>query len=212
MRTGRSCLSAGFTLVEMLLVAGIIVLLSSFSMVAILRQIERGRDAQTRNLIASISTELVRYQSAEGGYPGARGEAGADETLALYRALRNAPGRITGGGRGSPYLFGLPVDQIGLLKEGVDARQAPASGVSLGYTAEGLGQGLPWRLDDPDFQTSDLGRRLVFVDGWGNAIHYREWASKPDVSKAGAMQPLRFDLWSNGSNGIDELGSGDDIR
>jgi hypothetical protein len=84
--------------------------------------------------------------------------------------------------------------------------------VSLGNTAEGLGQGLPWRLDDPDFQISDLGRRLVFVDGWFNAIHYREWASKPAVAKAGAMQPLRFDLWSSGANGFDELGGGDDLR
>ncbi len=50
----------------------------------------------------------------------------------------------------------------------------------------------------------------VFLDVWGNPIHYREWASRTG-EKPGARRPERFDLWSAGPDGIDDGGDGDDI-
>ncbi|MDF1662812.1 MAG: hypothetical protein P1V97_13630, partial [Planctomycetota bacterium] len=59
----------------------------------------------------------------------------------------------------------------------------------------------------------------VILDPWGNAYHYREWASKRQDWAAKAaqgpagpdacMNPAGFDLWSNGPDGVNNFGDPD---
>ena len=54
---------------------------------------------------------------------------------------------------------------------------------------------------------ADGGGETIYevIDGWGNAIHYES----DDLNRNNLNS---YDLWSNGSNGVDENGAGDDIN
>ena len=81
-------------------------------------------------------------------------------------------------------------------------------------------------------------RKLVLLDPWGNPYHYREWASIRTTIKDNLMttpetrspvgnseagievvesvkdrphNPEGYDIWSNGPNGVNEFGEGDDV-
>ncbi len=201
----------GFTLLELLVVIGVIGILSSFLLVTLTSVIRQDRSGRTKEILASVRAGLAAYRADQGAYPGALGAPGADETLALYRAMRNAPTKAGGGGRARPYID-PPSEHYGFLRTDVDATIAPSSGVVLHHTAEAATLGDRHRADDAAFQLTPRGRLLVLTDAWGNALVYREWEQKPPADKVIALAKITFDLYSIGPNGRDDGGRGDDIH
>lgn len=162
-----------------------------------------------------------------------------DDGPALTAALHNAPLESLGGGPSTPYLrgtirLGIVVDRTRLEPDtmGLDGALGVVAlseaDMQRAATAEFQAAHGP-RSTEP----------LVFIDPWGAPYHYREWASVPSavttplaqdpVLRAGFALPPgsgedppvqgpvadtpygRFQLWSNGPNGINEFGAGDDI-
>lgn len=162
-----------------------------------------------------------------------------DDGPALTAALHNAPLESLGGGPSAPYLRGtiklgvvldrtrLEPDTMG--QDGVlGVVELSEADMQRAATAEFQTAHGP-RSAEP----------LVFVDYWGAPIHYREWASVPsavtgpltstpvlrsgfslppgsgeDPPVAGPVPDVpygRYQLWSNGPNGINEFGAGDDV-
>jgi len=206
------------------------------------------RIAQAKSQLSALSAALSMYMSDQGRYPrlaprdlAKDGGAWRDDCVGLYRALMYAPTRELGGGQNAPYLDG----------RGMNVAYCTAS-------AEVLAQGMPTAADGknpttevPEAEREQLesakgqaallaaGKHPVFVDPWGNPIHYREWASVRSSSKDLAVEspvvrevaavkrrdprhaaPVKqasdrphrqesFDLWSNGPNGINEYGHPD---
>lgn len=70
-----------------------------------------------------------------------------------------------------------------------------------------------WRINEPQWE-DDFGniQERVFsedpVDAWGNDLHYR-WDETGNPMNPEATKPA---IWSNGPNGTDEQGGGDDIK
>ena len=160
-----------------------------------------------------------------------------DDAPALWAGLRNAPVPALGGGAGAPYgawegdvgvvrdRAVLAWDRLGM--DGVGGCERLDPGVVLGLHAPEVQSSHAPRGPSP----------LVFLDPWGNPWHYREWeqvapdalaalrAAPPQRSGFTApgthggqapiagpgpdlpRNPLRFDLWSSGPNGVNELGA-----
>lgn len=224
-RTGR-----GFTLIEMLVVAAIIATLGSMLLVGLLPVRRDTYEALTRARMQTILGAVERYQGDVGHDPTDAGNRPfTDIPEVLCAALHNHATRSLGGGPGAPY-FDPPAESLGLLN-GVDDRRTPDA------------QGRPTNADpigpiihsSASFQAKHAPRprsrdsiveaegRLVFLDAWGNALHYREWRSKAETVKDqayGSRDPERrcfvpdgIELWSNGPDGINQFGApgSDDI-
>lgn len=164
-----------------------------------------------------------------------------DDGPALFAALQNDPTPALGGGPSSQYVkveigIGRIVDRTRLeaVTMGLDGETGVtalgASEMSKAATAAYQAQHLPSSAEP-----------LVFLDPWGNPWHYREWRSVSDAQKdplrlhpitrsgftaapgepgdppvAGPIDdaphdPFGYDLWSNGPNGVNEFGAGDDV-
>lgn len=162
-----------------------------------------------------------------------------DDGPALTAALHNLPLESLGGGPTTPYLRGtiplgvvldrtrLEPDTMG--QDGVlGVVELSEADLQRAATAEFQAAHGP-RSTEP----------LVFLDPWGAPFHYREWASVPSavttplasnpVLRAGFSLPAgsgedppvqgpvadtpygRYQLWSNGPNGVNEFGAGDDV-
>ncbi len=161
-----------------------------------------------------------------------------DDAPALCAALHNVPTAEAGGGPRPPYLKGtVPLGRVvdrrrlepgSMGQDGVtgvvalDPTDVQRAGTAAFQVAHGPGSGEP----------------LVFLDPWGAPFHYREWATvasttvealqrdppartgfgpspggdDPPVSGPVLDRPVtRYQLWSNGPNGVNEFGEGDDV-
>jgi hypothetical protein len=169
---------------------------------------------------------------------GTQDELLADDGPVLYAALMNRPTVQAGGGSHAPYTgwerVGKVVDRTRLLAvsmgyDGVTGVEPLVSRTDADRSEVQLACG-------PRSPTP-----LVFLDPWGGPIHYREWTSVAEARKKTILDasPLRtgfplesplggdtpvqgsvpdfphdiagYELWSNGPNGVNELGRGDDI-
>jgi hypothetical protein len=60
---------------------------------------------------------------------------------------------------------------------------------------------------------------FVLLDPWGNFLHYRVWEQRQVLEKKSVVgDPTRqvrcgsaYEIWSNGPDGINDYGEGDDI-
>ena len=164
-----------------------------------------------------------------------------DDGPALFAALQNEPTAALGGGPCSQYVkveigVGRVVDRTRLeaATMGLDGETGVvalgAAELSQASTSAYQALHLPGSAEP-----------LVFLDPWGNPWHYREWGSVADalkdplrlhpVTRSGFVaapgepgdlpvsgpvddaphDPYRYDLWSNGANGVNEFGAGDDV-
>jgi prepilin-type N-terminal cleavage/methylation domain-containing protein len=161
-----------------------------------------------------------------------------DDAPALVAALVCKPTAELGGGPGSPYLhgtigLGLIIDRS-RLEPATMGQDGVTGCVPLGAADAHLASTAEYQA----LHSHRSAQPLVFVDHWGNPFHYREWASIPDATTSALMNdpPLRtgfqpapgideapvagpvadrprgrWQVWSNGPNGVNEFGEGDDV-
>lgn len=162
-----------------------------------------------------------------------------DDGPALTAALHNAPLESTGGGPNASYLrgtigLGVVVDRSRLEPDTM-GHDGVLGVVELSEADMQRAAAAPFQAEHGPRSAEPL----VFVDPWGGPYHYREWASVPtSVTKPLALTPVmrsgfalpagsgedppvqgpvadtpcgRYQLWSNGPNGVNEFGAGDDV-
>jgi prepilin-type N-terminal cleavage/methylation domain-containing protein len=161
-----------------------------------------------------------------------------DDAPALYAALANEPTPQAGGGPSAPYPKGSL--RIGRLvdRRRLDPATMGQDGVTgvveLGDGERPLAASLAFQVD----HAPTSAEPLVYVDPWGGPYHYREWdtvpaalvrgivaappartgfVASPEVGEAPIAGPVRdlprqrYQVWSNGPNGVNEFGEGDDV-
>ncbi len=240
----------GFTLVELLVVLGIMVVLTALTLGAIAHTKQNAQRAQARAELARLQLALQEYHTDVRRYPRVR-PAGpeadallADQAPALCAALINEPTVELGGGPRSPYVSPTTFT-IGVLED-----RGKLAADAMGYDGLGgarlLDQAERMQLGRAEFLTQHgptTAEPLVFLDPWGNPYHFRPWGdvrgawktrlltapvprsgfalavegwARPPVEGPVADGPHDlegYDLWSNGPNGVNELGdpASDDV-
>lgn len=213
------------TLIELLVVVAIMAVLMSMTLPYLRSVGTQTRTAIAKSQLKALSTALEAYQSAQGYYPVDSGRVqGADIPEFLFAGLHNLPTPSLGGGGEVPF-YDPEAKAIGLLNGRDDS---DVNGEKYQQNADPLGQ---IEHSSAGFQMAHkprlrTGKSLieakglpVIIDPWGNAYHYREWASKRQdwATKAAqgpagpdaCMNPGGFDLWSNGPDGINNFGDPD---
>jgi general secretion pathway protein G len=231
--------SRGFTLLELLVVIGIIALLAGFICPTLAKTIQNTKIARARSDIKALELAVNSYHSDTGRYPRRPGPIDAttiwrNDVAWLYAALRNDGSPALGGGNGSraPYDCGEWTHKnLGYLgpepEDGSDPRTGKLPTWVLGELESDLSPA------DLEFQRAHLpgtARALAFLDPWGNPYWYREWTSVSDGLKDGqrtmivraedgttttAIDRPRMttgvQIWSCGPDGWNQWGGGDDI-
>lgn len=213
------------TLMELLIVVAIMAVLMSVTLPYLSKIRTDARVAMAKNQLGAMATALEAYKSAQGYYPVDPGRVqGADIPEFLFAGLHNKPTPSLGGG-GEPPFYDPETDSLGLLN-GYD--DSEGKGERFQQNADAAG---PVEHSSATFQLAHkprvrTGKSLieaqglpVILDPWGNAYHYREWESKRQDAAAkaaqaapgpdGCLSPRRFDLWSNGPDGINNFGAKD---
>lgn len=233
MEWSRRCL----TLIELLVVIAILGILASLLLPALGRARLDAQVAVARGELRGLEAALEAYNSDEGFYPRDPGSVfGADIPHYLFAALNNKPTARLGGGRSMPYFDGrvglrsAAPDFRAVIEAGGAARP-----VNFADAAEVLPKAAPLGPEDNrasaafqgrfDYAAAPVGLHLdgiagypVFVDPWGNPYHYRVWQGKRGDRKevwAGpgrpqdrrCWSPERFDVWSDGPDGVNNHGA-----
>lgn len=232
----------GFTLIEVLVVMGIITALTALSIPTISSIKRRAWRTRARAQIQTIESALSLYHSDTRTLPRLAKrrtpDVFNDDAPALCAGLLNAPTALAGGGPGSPYLkttipLGKVVDRTRLAVDtmGLDGVTGV---VELTPTETSLAATAQFQVTHGPLSAEPL----VLVDPLGNPYHYREWESVgaslkeplltapprrsgfrqgPLSDEAPIAGPVldrpqpRYAVWSNGPNGVNEFGEGDDI-
>ncbi|MGE0707874.1 MAG: type II secretion system protein [Planctomycetota bacterium] len=236
-----------FTLVEILVVLGILTVLTSLLMGGIRRAVLKAERSRAEAQLLSIKAALSIYENELRHSIVAQQGTSDDELLAdhgplLYAALMNDPDPLLGGGPHAPYVRNQDLE-VGLVLD-----RAVLAAQPMGMDGDAHAR----RLSPDERDRSNLGEfqrahapggaePLVFLDPWGNPWHCRAWMAVPTArknalrasparregfgeSQIGGAAPVAgpvldqphdaqgVDLWSNGPNGVNELGAGDDVR
>lgn len=161
-----------------------------------------------------------------------------DDAPALCAALHNVSTAEAGGGPEPPYLKGtVPLGRL-VDRRRLEPDTMGQDGVTGVVPLEPAEL---QRAATAAFQVAhgpSSAEPLVFLDPWGAPLHYREWATvasatvealqrdpprrtgfttsptgdDPVVSGPVLDRPVgRYQVWSNGPNGVNEFGDGDDI-
>ena len=179
------CVQAGkgFTIIEILVVVGIIAVLASLLFPALLAHLEGARIEETRAQLRIIEAALSQYQNQFGDYPPSYGEGdnpGAESLLAALCTTEN----------GGPF-----------LKEREARRWA---GDADGDGRKELVD--PWKNPWIYFHNSDYTQGEVYYTFKG-----RRWQVKPVKSGGAFLNLTSYQLWACGPNKTDEAGAGDDV-
>lgn len=190
----------GFTLVELLVVIGILAILSSFIYPAIRRAMIRGKIAQTKANIMSLTTAIKGYHQDFNAYPdfyNASGDAtaiGRPET-ANHLVMRLLTGR---------YLDGNTWEEDATI---TTSKRWNGPYISLNETeAYKIGNDLAQSGNGFDDGYSSVTNRAAYVDGWKNNGKETYYIFKfPDPQDNSKPLPLfnrdSFDIYSVGPDG-----------
>ncbi len=112
-RTARHAADAGFTLLELLVVLGIIVLIATIAAPQVLRYLGKARTETARAQVSALSTALELYALDNGGFPSQQSGLNALVTAPSASATRwrgpyikRASGLVDPWGR--PYVYRFP--------------------------------------------------------------------------------------------------------
>ena len=194
----REMKKSGFTLVEMLVVIGIIAILAAASMVGYSRVVKSARKAKNQELVANVATALTHILGKEGAWPqeldtGARGGSGRlDKDVAKvfirYKLLGLSYNQESGS-EGNYTLVGK--DRCGIVDaeaEAVLKRSANAGESSHVSTGGSVGDhilGYAIDVDGDGIVESDFGRirasAIVWSAGPDGKVEYHLRGRNDDV-------------------------------
>lgn len=177
---------SAFTLIELLVVITIVIFLIAVLSQVFLKAKAKAMAAAAKGDISNLAVALKAYYADMDFYPGHDDSPGTDSAAKMYEALfgkRAVDGG--GGGLNAPY-HQFPEDRIQV--KGGPTGYRPAS---------------PEEREDPTVEK-------FIVDPWYRPFHYVENDSKPEKTP-GMHRPYEFDIWSNGPDGEDNKGEGDDV-
>lgn len=221
--------TAGFTLVELMIVIGIIVLLVAVMAVALSGVFSKSEEAQTKATIETLKANIESYKTRWGQAP--------PTTLRDLGQLMGAPSI------GDPNENNVGIETLVIALRSRREQGPYLDGplfaddtrrVNLDIDTLIDGAFAPTALDIEDATARDL---FEIVDAWGNPLVYLNIADvrmggfRYSVTKAdGSTEliqpteaqdklrhpttgsyPTDYVLWSFGENGINEYGRGDDI-
>ncbi|MGE4603225.1 MAG: prepilin-type N-terminal cleavage/methylation domain-containing protein [Planctomycetota bacterium] len=175
--------SAGFTLIELMIVVAIIAVLATLVTKMIQQAQAKAAEAGAITSISTISSALEEYNRAEGVYPGWElnvGDVELEEFNAfpvLYESIAGEPPPNGKGGRNSPYVD-LATDMIVIVDDEFDGE----------YKRPGRED-----LFDPDVEK-------FYFDPWSEPYRYRENRSKRRKENW-MIKRSGYDLWSVGPDG-----------
>lgn len=189
----------GFTLVELLVVIGIIAILAGLLIPLAGMARRKSMAAKARSNIAAIVTALEAYNTVCGIYPngGVPGKA-KDDPWALFLGLYT--GAIKHGGSRENHLDGWPTESIGVWSGTFQQVYQQPTEEQLDYT-------------------NGVRGKCAFLDPWGHAYHYAEFDARAqanrEVTGAGgtlkAKGGQKYAIWSDGPDGINDYGKNDDV-
>ncbi len=205
-------LSSGFTLIEMLVVCGIIAILAGLSMVGLQKARLSGQQTACSQDIQMLAARLDQFKNAFGDYPPTsladikiKGNGLNDGNESLFAFLLTKK-------RGGPFADDLKEDRWqNFDKDGV--------------------AGADVKILDKEIQWARGNQQLLeYTDIWGQPyvyIHSRDYTKKfkyqledGTIFDAEARKspttgtyfaPNRFQIWSLGPDGLNQNGEGDDI-
>ncbi|HVY60976.1 MAG TPA: prepilin-type N-terminal cleavage/methylation domain-containing protein [Planctomycetota bacterium] len=198
MRIRPRTASRGFTLVELLVVIGIISVLAGLLIPLAGMARRKANMAKARSNIAALCTALEAYNTLTGVYPGAGHVGAASDKYPedLFRALYT--GNPKSEGSRENHMGDWPPESLGKWSGGyLNTFDAPTDA-------------------DLDF-TSGQKPNIVFLDPWGRAFHYVEYDSRAAAQKKVAGGSLmakggqRYAIWSDGPDMINDWGKNDDV-
>jgi prepilin-type N-terminal cleavage/methylation domain-containing protein len=197
-RKSRSTVRRGFTLVEMLVVIGIIILVLGIAGPAITRAWRSGDRARTASMLNAISMALEAYKQDHGDYPRVAGKPyeGAAAQNSTYNGARMLLRALVGPGPGvpkGPADFASIADGAGIAKAGSQVETEPGPGFRV-RGAQGkvygpyiqpqqLKIGHPDSGKNPALSSNQPPGLLAFLDTDLNPILYYPGLGHPDIHR-----------------------------
>lgn len=200
--------SFGFTLVEMLVVIGILIVLAGLAIPATGALRRRSQIKECKAFIDLIAAAVEQYASDFGDFPPTSLSAFGLRTNRLNEGSKSLVRCLTTTEREGPY-FEFPEGRLGTLS----------------------GDRLQTR-DDPTRSTMQTPTLFEILDPWGNPLiyyHHQDYRGGREIErytiqdeqqrcvpqpseKTGQLPGFgRFLIWSAGPDGVNENGQGDDV-
>lgn len=174
----------GFTLLEILVVIGVIAILAGMLLPAMHLVRERAKKAKTKALIGNISVAVKAYESDWGAWPQITG-------MAMCSNTPSAANRLVA----SKVLFFL-------LSTDFHAGTAVSTptGASVGTITPSMTAGPYLELAEGDYDLSGVERNII--DAWGNNLAYNADTDYNSGSTPPNNNKSSFDIWSPGADGV----------
>jgi prepilin-type N-terminal cleavage/methylation domain-containing protein len=179
----------GFTLVEILIVIGIIAILAGMITVGLQIARVKADEALTKTTIADLNSALERYVQDEGIYPGMElaPDAERNDFPLLFEALFGRPVPQGKGGRSAPYVR-LKEENVRVWDDDLQEYRPPERS-----------------------ELWDTGVEKYLIDPWGEPLVYRANKGK-DIAKYSFMKCIDADIYSLGPDGEDQTMLGEDVE
>ena len=203
---------AGFTLIEMLVVLAIISILAGLTMVGIQKARVHGEEKAARAELVMLASRIESFNTAMGDYPPSsladikvtiNGINDGNESLFAFLTTRK---------KGGPFADDLKEDRwVNADGDELTAKGLKTVADEIQWTrgnARLLEYGDLWRQPYVYIHSRDYGKKFRYQAEGGEVFEVE--AQKNPVTGT-YYSPTTYQLWSLGTDGLNQNGNGDDI-
>lgn len=202
----------GFTLIEILVVIAIISILASLTTVGVLKARKSGQETAAHTDVQMLCSRIESFKNSHGFYPPTSLSAVGIRSNGINDGNESLFAFLTSRKKGGPFADDLAED--GWVNADGDSINAKEAGI--------IQREIEW--------TRGTRALLEYTDFWGNPYVYinaQDYGKKFKVQVPGGepfevqarknkttgtyCAPTTFQLWSLGSDGVNQNGGGDDI-